>query len=113
MDNIKVLVTGCSGFIGMHVCKALLNNPKLLLLDEPTASLDIETSEFMRNYIINFQNKNKSSIIITSHDLVEIEQLCSYLIILKEGKIIFKGNKKNLLKENKLSSLKEFFLNND
>ena len=67
----------------------------------------------MRKYIINFQKKNKSSILITSHDLVEIEQLCSYLIILKEGKIIFKGNKQNLLKENKLSSLKEFFLNND
>lgn len=97
----------------VNFCKALLNNPKLLLLDEPTASLDIETSEFMRKYIINFQKKNKSSIIITSHDLVEIEQLCSYLIILKEGKIIFKGNKQNLLKENKLSSLKEFFLNND
>ncbi len=97
----------------VNFCKALLNDPKLLLLDEPTASLDIETSEFIRNYIVDFQKRNNSSIIITSHDLVEIEQLCSYLVILKEGKVIYKGVKKNLLKENNYSSLKDFFLNND
>ena len=82
----------------VNLCKSLLNNPKLLLLDEPTASLDISTSEFIRNYIINFQ-KNKSTIVITSHDLVEIELMCSYLIILNKGNIFFEGDIKSLIKK--------------
>ena len=83
----------------VNLCKSLLNNPKLLLLDEPTASLDISTSEFIRNYIINFQKKNKSTIVITSHDLVEIELMCSYLIILNKGNIFFEGDIKSLIKK--------------
>lgn len=97
----------------VNLCKSLLNNPKLLLLDEPTASLDISTSEFIRNYIINFQKKNKSTIVITSHDLVEIELMCSYLIILNKGNIFFEGDIKSLIKKNNYRSLKEFFLKND
>ena len=93
----------------VNLCKSLLNNPKLLLLDEPTASLDISTSEFIRNYIINFQKKNKSTIVITSHDLVEIELMCSYLIILNKGNIFFEGDIKSLIKKNNYRSLKEFF----
>ena len=56
----------------VNLCKALLNDPKLLLLDEPTASLDVSTSEFIRKYIKSFQKKNNSTILITSHDLEEI-----------------------------------------
>ena len=82
-------------------------------MDEPTASLDISTSEFIRNYIINFQKKNKSTIVITSHDLVEIELMCSYLIILNKGNIFFEGDIKSLIKKNNYRSLKEFFLKND
>ncbi len=95
----------------VNLCKALLNNPKLLLLDEPTASLDVLTSAFIREYILDFQKKNKSTIIITSHDLVEIEKMCNYLILLDRGKLAYKGNLKNLIKNN--NSLLEFFLQND
>ena len=97
----------------VNLCKALLNNPKLLLLDEPTASLDVITSEFIREYILKFQKKNKSTILITSHDLVEIEKMCSYLIILDKGKISYNGNLKNLIKTNNNSSLLDLFLKND
>ena len=97
----------------VNLCKALLNKPRLLLLDEPTASLDISTSEFIRSYILNFQKENNSTIVLTSHDLVEIETMCSYLVVLDKGNISFKGDLKTLIKKNNYSSLKEFFLKND
>ena len=97
----------------VNLCKALLNDPKLLLLDEPTASLDVSTSEFIRKYIISFQKKNNSTILITSHDLEEIEELCSHIILLEKGKIKFDGKKNELIKQNKFSSLKDIFLKDD
>ena len=97
----------------VNLCKALLNKPRLLLLDEPTASLDISTSEFIRSYILNFQKENNSTIVITSHDLVEIETMCSYLVALDKGSISFEGDLKTLINKNNYSSLKEFFLKND
>ena len=97
----------------VNLCKALLNNPKLLLLDEPTASLDVSTSEFIRKYIKSFQKKNNSTILITSHNLEEIEKLCSHIILLEKGKIKFAGKKNELFKQNKSSSLKDIFLKDD
>ena len=94
----------------VNLCKALLNDPKLLLLDEPTASLDVSTSEFIRKYISNFQKKNNSTILITSHNLEEIEKLCSHIIFLEKGKIKFDGKKNELFKQSKSSSLKDIFL---
>ena len=81
----------------VNLCKALLNDPKLLLLDEPTASLDVSTSEFIRKYIKSFQKKNNSTILITSHNLEEIEKLCSHIILLEKGKIKFDGKKNELI----------------
>ena len=97
----------------VNLCKALLNDPKLLLLDEPTASLDVSTSEFIRKYIKSFQKKNNSTILITSHNLEEIEKLCSHIILLEKGKIKFDGKKNELIKQNKYSSLKDIFLKDD
>ena len=97
----------------VNLCKALLNDPKLLLLDEPTASLDVSTSEFIRKYIKSFQKKNNSTILITSHNLEEIEKLCSHIILLDKGKIKFDGKKNELFKKNKSSSLKDIFLKDD
>ena len=94
----------------VNLCKALINNPKLLLLDEPTASLDPETSIFIREFLLDYQIKNKSSILITSHNLEEIQSICSKIILLKLGKIASNGNLNELLKINNYSSLKDFFL---
>jgi len=94
----------------VNLCKALLNTPKLLLLDEPTASLDPETSIFIRDFLVNYKRLNKSSIIITSHNLDEIQSICTEIILLKSGEIDSHGNLEFLLQKNKYSSLEEFFL---
>ena len=89
----------------VNLCKALLNNPDLLLLDEPTASLDIQTSEFIREYLINYQKKKNSAILITSHNLEEISFMCNYLMIFDNGEIKVQGNLENILRKNKLKEL--------
>lgn len=95
----------------VNLCKALLNTPKLLLLDEPTASLDIQTSEFVRKYLVKFQKNVKSAILITSHNLEEIQYMCDYLIILENGMVKDFDTIKNLLKKGKKSKIKELLLN--
>ena len=95
----------------VNLCKALLNTPKLLLLDEPTASLDIQTSEFVRKYLVKFQKHYKSAILITSHNLEEIQYMCDYLIILENGMVKDFDTIKNLLKKGKKSKIKELLLN--
>ena len=95
----------------VNLCKALLNTPKLLLLDEPTASLDIQTSEFIRKYLVKFQKNYRSAILITSHNLEEIQYMCDYLIILEDGKVKDFDTIKNLLKKGKKSKSKELLLN--
>ena len=95
----------------INLCKALLNKPKLLLLDEPTASLDPETSIFIRNYLLEYQKKNSSSILITSHNLDEVQAMCSNIILLKSGEIVSEGNIKQILKNHNYKTLIELFLN--
>ena len=92
------------------MCKALLNKPKLLLLDEPTASLDPETSIFIRNYLLEYHKKNNSSILITSHNLNEVQAMCSNIILLKSGEIVSQGNIKQILKNYNYKTLIELFL---
>ena len=94
----------------INLCKALLNKPKLLLLDEPTASLDPETSIFIRNYLIEYQKRTSSSILITSHNLNEVQAMCSNIILLKSGEIVSQGNIKKVLKKYNYKTLIELFL---
>jgi len=94
----------------VNLCKALINNPKLLLLDEPTASLDPETSIFIREFLLEFQKKNNSSILITSHNLDEIESICSKIILLKFGTVVSDGNLNEILNTKNYSTLQDFFL---
>ena len=94
----------------INLCKALLNKPKLLLLDEPTASLDPETSIFIRHYLLEYQKKNGSTILITSHNLNEVQAMCSNIILLKSGEIVSQGNIKQILKNYNFKTLIELFL---
>ncbi len=94
----------------VNLCKSLLNSPKLLLLDEPTASLDPETSIFIRDYLLEFKKKNNSSILITSHNLEEIQCMCEDIILLKSGEIASHGSVKDILNKNNHKSIMDFFL---
>ena len=94
----------------VSLAKSLINNPKILLLDEPTASLDPETSIFIRNYLLEYQKKNNSSILITSHNLNEVQAMCSNIILLKSGEIVSEGNIKQILKNYNYKTLIELFL---
>ena len=96
----------------VSLCKALINKPQLLLLDEPTASLDPETSIFIREYLKNYQKTNKSTILLASHNLNEVESMCKKIIILKSGKISAEGKISELLKSKKYSSFEKLFLEN-
>ena len=94
----------------VSLAKALINDPSVLLLDEPTASLDPETSIFIRNYLLEYQKKNRSSILITSHNLNEVQAMCSNIILLKSGEIVSQGNIKKVLKKYNYKTLIELFL---
>ena len=78
-------------------------------MDEPTASLDIETSDFIRKYLVKFQKTNNSAILITSHNLEEIQYMCDYLIILENGMIKSFGTIKNLLMSQKKLKIINFY----
>lgn len=95
------------------ICKALINSPELLLLDEPTASLDPETSIFIRDFLLNYQKKTQSAIIIASHNMQEVESICDRIIILNKGKIMFDEKTNDLIKKEKSKSLEDLFLNLD
>ncbi len=109
-QNFGSLSAGQKTRVGL--CKALINKPRLLLLDEPTASLDPETSIFIRNYLKDYQRANKATILLASHNLKEIEDMCEKIIILKSGKITANDSLKNLLKKKKYSSVEKLFLDN-
>lgn len=82
-----------------------------MLLDEPTASLDPETSNFLREFLIKFKSRNETTILIASHNMYEIEKICDTVTILKNGRIIIEGPTKELVKKNNCKNIEELFLN--
>ncbi len=82
----------------VNLAKAFINFPKVLLLDEPTASLDPDVAEYIRNFLINEQKKFKTSIIFTSHNMGEVEDVCDRVIFVNHGKIIANDTPENLAK---------------
>ncbi len=93
----------------VSLAKALLNKPKLLLLDEPTASLDPVTAEFLREFIINYKKKNDISIIFSSHNMIEVERLCDQILFLRKGRILLKGTVVDILSKYKKSNLQKIY----
>ena len=93
------------------LCKALVNSPKLLLLDEPTSSLDPETSFFVRSFLKNYQKNKNITILLASHNMKEVEEICDRVIVLNKGELLIDGIPKNLIKKYNTKNLEEFFLN--
>ena len=94
----------------VSLAKAIINDPILLLLDEPTASLDPETGDFVRSFLENYQKERGNSILLASHNMNEVERLCSSVLMMKEGKIIDSGSPKELIKKHGRKNLEEVFL---
>ena len=94
----------------VSLAKSLINKPEILLLDEPTASLDPDIGDFIRNYIQDYKIKNKVTILLASHNMNEIERLCDSIIMMRKGKIIDSGTCKELVNKHGRNNLEETFL---
>ena len=94
----------------VSLAKALINNPTVLLLDEPTASLDPETGDFVRTFLENYKKENKISVLLASHNMNEVKRLCNSVLMMKNGDIIDKGTPKELIKKHGRQNLEEVFL---
>tara|TARA_B110000263_G_scaffold238002_1_gene238831 strand:- start:113 stop:844 length:732 start_codon:yes stop_codon:yes gene_type:complete len=94
----------------VSLAKALINDPEILLLDEPTASLDPDVGDYVRGIIENFASNNKKTILIASHNMNEVERLCDEVMMMKNGKIIDKGKSLDLINSHGRKNLEEVFL---
>ena len=94
----------------VSLAKSIINDPILLLLDEPTASLDPETGDFVRTFLENYQKEKKTSILIASHNMAEVERLCSSVIMMNKGSIIDQGKPEELIKKHERKNMEEVFL---
>ena len=94
----------------VSLAKSLINKPKILLLDEPTASLDPDIGDFIRSYIQEYRSKNQVTILLASHNMNEVERLCNSIIMMKEGKIIDRGTCSQIIKRHGRNNLEETFL---
>ena len=94
----------------VSLAKSLINKPEILLLDEPTASLDPDIGDFIRSYIQEYKLKNKVTILLASHNMSEVERLCDSVIMMRKGKIIDKGTCKQLIEKHGRNNLEETFL---
>ena len=94
----------------VSLAKALINDPEILLLDEPTASLDPDVGDYIRSYIENFASKKNATILLASHNMNEVERLCNEVLMMKKGTIIDKGTSKSLISKHGRKNLEETFL---
>tara|TARA_Y100000590_G_scaffold413672_1_gene509764 strand:+ start:95 stop:817 length:723 start_codon:yes stop_codon:yes gene_type:complete len=94
----------------VSLAKALINEPEILLLDEPTASLDPDVGDYIRTYIENFASKNGTTILLASHNMKEVERLCNEVLMMKNGEIIDKGTCDSLISKHGRENLEETFL---
>ena len=94
----------------VSLAKALINEPKVLLLDEPTASLDPEVGDFVRSFLEDYKKEKKISILLASHNMNEVTRLCKSILMMKDGIIIDEGNPKELINKHGRKNLEEVFL---
>ncbi len=94
----------------VSLAKALINKPKVLLLDEPTASLDPEIGDFVRTFLEDYKKERKISILLASHNMNEVTRLCKSTLMMKDGIIIDSGSPEELISKHGRQNLEEVFL---
>jgi ABC-2 type transport system ATP-binding protein len=92
------------------LAKALINQPELLLLDEPTASLDPDTADWIRQHLIAYRKANDATILLASHNMLEVERLCDRVIIMKRGRIEDDDSPDKIMLRYNRATLEEVFL---
>lgn len=94
----------------VSLAKSLINKPKLLFLDEPTASLDPDIGDFIRGYLEKYKKDNDLTMLLASHNMKEVERLCDKVIMMKQGTIVDKGSCNDLIKKHGRENLEDTFL---
>ena len=94
----------------VSLAKALINDPEILLLDEPTASLDPDVGDYIRTYLESFASKKGATILLASHNMNEVERLCNKVMMMKDGIIIDQGTCSSLINKHGRKNLEETFL---
>ena len=94
----------------VSLAKALINDPSVLFLDEPTASLDPEIGDYVRSFLENYKKEKKISILLASHNMNEVTRLCRTVLMMKDGIIVDKGYPEELIKKHGRKNLEEVFL---
>tara|TARA_B100001121_G_scaffold295020_1_gene299119 strand:- start:279 stop:1016 length:738 start_codon:yes stop_codon:yes gene_type:complete len=113
LEELLIRVTGelSSGQKNrVSLAKALINKPKVLFLDEPTASLDPEIGDFVRSFLERYKQENKISILLASHNMNEVSRLCNSVLMMKNGLIIDEGTPESLINKHGRKNLEEVFL---
>ena len=94
----------------VSLAKSIINDPSVILLDEPTASLDPETGDYVRTFLEEYQKEKGASILLASHNMTEVERLCSSVLMMNKGSIIDQGDPKELIKKHGRKNMEEVFL---
>jgi ABC-2 type transport system ATP-binding protein len=92
------------------LAKALINDPDVLLLDEPTASLDPDTADWIRGHLEAYVARTRATILLASHNMAEVERLCDRVIMLRKGAVVDDGSPEHFLRRYDRSSLDDVFL---
>ncbi|SDB61206.1 ABC transporter ATP-binding protein [Belnapia rosea] len=92
------------------LAKSLVNRPELLLLDEPTASLDPDTGDWVRSWLERYRAETGCSILLASHNMAEVERLCGHVLMLKQGRVVDSGSPAELLGKYGREDLEQVFL---
>ena len=94
----------------VSLAKSLINKPKLLFLDEPTASLDPDIGDFVREYLERYKTENELTILLASHNMKEVERLCDNIVMMKHGRIVDRGTCEDLINKHGRENLEDTFL---
>ena len=94
----------------VSLAKSLINKPRLLFLDEPTASLDPDIGDFVREYLENYKNNNELTMLLASHNMKEVERLCDSIVMMKKGEIVDKGTCSEIVSKHGRKNLEDTFL---
>jgi ABC-2 type transport system ATP-binding protein len=114
--NLKDLLNKKTGELSsgqknrVSLAKSLINKPKLLFLDEPTASLDPDVGDFVREYLEKYKKNNELTMLLASHNMKEVERLCDSIVMMKQGKIVDKGTCNELVNKHGRKNLEDTFL---